>query len=404
MYALYVQHLERSAATQTAVSITQSSAPDVIETDTSTVTPAAQVPETDNTDRRPLDSVTEAGPAAEPIPFPRPRWGKGQRIRVRYFDPEERAFKHGWNVLISTLYNDNPNEVRCAYLPSKRKSKKTNLGYVQFCNVLRKQGNEFHLTDEIVVVKVSYWNRMARAEDPQKEVAAMQLIGNDLTNVLGMIDAMDIPKRSLNLVLPFCRDGDFFNAFKDEKCSEERARTLFGQVIQGLQQLHSVGVCHRDLSLENVMLDGNNCIVIDLGMSLRIPYSCRGAPLDVTDITEGSARRLITPQAPCGKPGYISPEIYRNRDPFDGEAIDVWSAGIIFYTMITGFGSYEWPDFTSDRLFVQMAQNLSALLRSWNSPVSDLAIDLMKGMLQVDPRLRLTTDEVLNHPWFGNNE
>mmetsp|Transcript_19041 Transcript_19041/g.26383 ORF Transcript_19041/g.26383 Transcript_19041/m.26383 type:complete len:141 (+) Transcript_19041:3-425(+) len=140
-------------------------------------------------------------------------------------------------------------------------------------------------------------------------------------------------------------------------------------------------------------------------MSLRMPYSSRQKSEndDVTDISNGVARRLIKPQNACGKPGYISPEIYQSRNPFDGEAIDVWSAGIVLYGMITGFGSYEWPK-TDDVIFERMAYQMSPLLRSWNSDVSDQAIDLMVGMLQVDPRLRLSTNEVLNHPWFRNSQ
>lgn len=91
------------------------------------------------------------------------------------------------------------------------------------------------------------------------------------------------------------------------------------------------GVCHRDLSLENVLVDGDRCMIIDMGMCLRVPYNDHNKPSAVADVTRGTVRRLMKPQGVCGKHNYMSPEIFANTDSFDGFAIDLWAAGVILY-------------------------------------------------------------------------
>merc|ERR1712226_1688672 len=102
------------------------------------------------------------------------------------------------------------------------------------------------------------------------------------------------------------------------------------------------GICHRDLSPENVMMDHNRCLVIDFGMCLRVPYVDPQSG-QVTDISRGTRRRLLTPQGACGKLPYMSPEIYKNRHAFDGELADVWTAGTILFCMLSGNRSYQRP-------------------------------------------------------------
>ena len=110
-------------------------------------------------------------------------------------------------------------------------------------------------------------------------------------------------------------------------------RFFFG--AQGLLSLQQKGVCHRDLSLENLVVDEyNNCQIIDFGMSLRVPYSSNDGSR--CDVSHGTLRRLIRPQGTCGKILYISPEVFRNVDPFDGFAIDLWAAGVILFIMLVG--------------------------------------------------------------------
>lgn len=203
----------------------------------------------------------------------------------------------------------------------------------------------WEITNEHVAIKQVEWRRVHAMrgrllEDPIKEIAAMQLIGNNHPNVLGSVEVLQ-DHEHLYSVMPFCRGGDLFGVVLDvaEKrqaneaaegaggMSEPVARYWFRQLLFGLHYLQSKGICHRDLSLENILVDVNHCLIIDMGMCLRVPYHYPGDPEGrAADVEHGTDRRLIVPMGTCGKKNYMSPEVYANVDNFDGFAVDLWSA------------------------------------------------------------------------------
>ena len=203
----------------------------------------------------------------------------------------------------------------------------------------------WEITNELVAIKQVEWKKVHAMrgrllEDPIKEIAAMQLIGNNHPNVLGSMEVLQ-DNDHLYSVMPFCRGGDLFGVVLELSerrqanesvegaggMSEPVARYWFRQILLGLHYLQSKGVCHRDLSLENILVDVNNCLVIDMGMCLRVPYHCPSDPNGkAADVEHGTHRRLIIPMGTCGKRNYMSPEIYENKDNFDGFAVDLWSA------------------------------------------------------------------------------
>lgn len=390
-----------------------------------------------SSDHRPFDIVTSHGPPADPIQFPDPVIKRGRRHEVVCYIPTSN--KH--EVLNNVLFRDYTREydksskegkspIQAYYPIPYKKPIKTIMGHVEICLLLRQslgsssededdgsydEDDEdvvFELTDTYVAVKVNYYDRMQslknkHAEDPMKEIAAMQLIGSDHPNVLGCMEVL-FDGKNVNVVMPYCDKGDLFELLQGSQnsetpgMSEAQARFWFRQVVDGVKHLHSVGVCHRDLSPENVMIDKNNrAMIIDMGMCLRVPYTDGKNPQNVTDVQHGSQRRLFKPQGACGKLPYMSPEIYRNRDAFDGSSSDVWTAGTILFCMVTGNRSYQRPH-KSDAQFYWMTQGLDQLLNDWQVDLSEEGKHLLKNMLQVDPRLRLSLDEVLNHPWFAH--
>lgn len=388
---------------------------------------------------RPLDDVRDAGPAADPLVFPRPIFERGRRDDVLYYNEATQGF----DVAKDALFRDYSRErgggdeglhnVERAYwrVPYKEPIS-TIMGHVEICMVLTRcprvadsdgEDNDddcdasddedivFQITNEHVAVKVNYCDRMERlkhshAEDPLKEVAAMQLVGNDHPNVLGCTEVL-FDGQCLNVVLPYCGNGDLFQILADHKrinpldpgLPEAKARYWFRQILEGMRHLQSLGICHRDLSPENVMLDDRGCLIIDMGMCLRIPYSSPDGMGAVTDASQGTIRRLIRPQGACGKLPYMAPEIYASTDAFDGFAVDVWTAGTILFCMLTGNSSYKRAHPT-DPQFYWMTMDLSALMEQWGVRLSPDALHLVQNMLLVDPRDRMTLDEVLNHPWM----
>jgi serine/threonine protein kinase len=137
-----------------------------------------------------------------------------------------------------------------------------------------------------------------------------------------------------------------------------------------------------------------------MGMALRVPYTDPNNPSAVTDISRGTTRRLMVPQGACGKLPYMSPEVYKSRSPFDGGAVDLWTAGAILFCMVTGNRSYQRPHDT-DPQYYWMTHGMKRLIQDWGVELSKECLHLMENILQADPRVRLTLDEIWQHPWMA---
>lgn len=384
-----------------------------------------------------FQEVESSGPATPPIPFDPPSYFHATRAaEVLVYD--ENTSEHF--VAKNVLFRNNDSDVggsgasregmKHAYwrIPNKAPIE-TRMGHLEISIVLKlcpksddtdtedehddsdeEEDIVFLLTNEYVAVKVNYCQRMERmlhlnAENPLNEIAAQKIVGNDNPHVLGVKEVL-YDGENLNVVMPYCGGGDIFDTVdeylkahpREFGLPEAQARFWFRQLTQGMLHIQRSGICHRDLSPENVIVTGDRCLVIDLGMSLRVPFNPR-AEKDgaATDITRGTTRRLITPQGQCGKRRYMSPEIWRNKDDFDGFSIDVWTGGMILFFMLTG-QTYLQP---FDQIFRCVTTDLPALLRHWGMNLSGNVVDLLQGMLAVDPRNRLTLGQVIAHPWVA---
>jgi serine/threonine protein kinase len=195
------------------------------------------------------------------------------------------------------------------------------------------------------------------------------------------------------------------------------------------------------MSLENLLVHQDGALIIDMGMCLMVPFEENAAtilaasfnqmnmngggqvnipgnlqqpkplqPLNGTqqqeqpNLVSGRQRRrfLIRPQGTCGKWIYMSPEIYQNKEPFDGFAVDMWAAGVILFLMLTGFPPWERACQTDERFHYMTAGYLVQMLTEWEIGLSSDAMDLLQRMLFIDPKDRLSLDQVRAHPWMVN--
>jgi serine/threonine protein kinase len=164
--------------------------------------------------------------------------------------------------------------------------------------------------------------------------------------------------------------------------------------------LQQKGICHRDLSLENILLeDDNNLVLIDFGLALRVPYKDNSNVGGVADVSEGTNRLLMKAQGQSGTLKYLAPEIIERED-FDGFAADLWSAGVLLFVFLVGLAPFQLPSCADFRYAHINKGNLKELMAAnLQEPVSDEACDLLQNMLWRDPRKRLTLAQVLQHPW-----
>jgi serine/threonine protein kinase len=187
--------------------------------------------------------------------------------------------------------------------------------------------------------------------------------------------------------------------------------------LQGIENLQRAGICHRDLSLENLLVHKSGCLIIDMGMCLRIKLGNDDVSMSFQTLNLGSnnesgetntylrdgrksPRHWITPQGTCGKWIYMSPEVYNNQIDFDGFAVDMWAVGVILFLMLTGFPPWERACVTDDRFKFMTAGYLVQMLTEWKIGISADGMDLLQRMLFLDPSDRLCLDQVRAHPWM----
>lgn len=278
---------------------------------------------------------------------------------------------------------------------------------------------EWEVTSEFCAIKEMDWSRIRQGrgqltEDPIKEVKALQYlkINSDSgaqrpQHVLVPLDLLG-DSRYMYLIQPFCDGGELFNLLESSEgnqFSEQEARFWMKQILLGLDELQRLGICHRDLSLENIMIHNQRSLVIDFGMCICVPFDD-----DVDNEQQqqqqqqGSRRRrrrlLVAPQGTCGKWHYMAPEIVANQDPFDGFAIDLWAAGVILFIMLLGYPPWERAQDTDERFRYMSRGYMTQLLTQWNCGLSPEAMDLLQKMLYKDPQHRLSLRQVCSHPWF----
>mmetsp|Transcript_21247 Transcript_21247/g.24235 ORF Transcript_21247/g.24235 Transcript_21247/m.24235 type:complete len:402 (-) Transcript_21247:411-1616(-) len=376
-----------------------------------------------------FDQVVSNGEACRPLDFPPPVVARAVRVNALVVHPASGSRQ----VCSGVIHREDLQGV--AYWPQRRLQDAI-YGSVWACLVLthhygpaaddaaQAAGVEpnspnapvvWEITSKHVAIKMVEWARVNHMrgrllEDPVKEVAAMQLLGETRSQYVLSSEEVLQDGDFLYSVMPYCKGGDLFGVvvqYAEESggeggMPEPVARYWFRQILYGLHHMQALGVCHRDLSLENVLVDEDNCLVIDMGMCLRVPYDTGASDGNIVDVTTGTRRHLIKPQGVCGKHNYMSPEIFKNTDNFDGFAIDLWAAGVILYIMLTGFPPYDQASLTDQRFELIVTGRLIEQLNNWDLRPSQEAGDLLQNMLRLHPRDRLTLAEVLGHPWIAN--
>merc|ERR1712137_39407 len=159
---------------------------------------------------------------------------------------------------------------------------------------------------------------------------------------------------------------------------EDMALRIFQQIIEGLDYCHKHFVCHRDLKPENILLDAeNNIKIADFGMS-------------------GIRSEDSLFETSCGSPHYASPEVVQGI-PYDGEKADIWSCGVILYALVSG----KLP-FDNENIRVLLGKVKSGIYTMPAFLPNEIQ-DLISKMLVVDPKKRITIENIRNHPWYKSN-
>jgi serine/threonine protein kinase len=163
--------------------------------------------------------------------------------------------------------------------------------------------------------------------------------------------------------------------------TEAEAARIFAQLVEGVDYLHQNGIIHRDLKLENILLDKNrNIKIIDFGFA---------------NVIQGISDGLL--MTSCGSPCYAAPELVM-KDEYVGELADIWSCGIILYAMLCGTLPFEDdPDNEGGENMVLLYKYIMNTRLTFPHPLSSAARHLVQRILNTDPSKRARFDEIKQH-------
>uniref|UniRef100_V5EXJ8 non-specific serine/threonine protein kinase n=1 Tax=Kalmanozyma brasiliensis (strain GHG001) TaxID=1365824 RepID=V5EXJ8_KALBG len=178
------------------------------------------------------------------------------------------------------------------------------------------------------------------------------------------------------MVSELCAGGELYDYLvENEVLAEPEARRIFGQLCLAVAYVHSKGIVHRDLKLENILLDERcNVKLGDFGFT-----------------REFEAKRLM--DTFCGTTGYAAPEMLSGQK-YTGAEVDVWSLGVILYALLCGALPFDDDD--------ESVMKDKILRGDFEIPesLSEEAHNLVTSILQQDPTKRPSIHSILTHPWF----
>ena len=232
------------------------------------------------------------------------------------------------------------------------------------------------------IVAIKSFNK-SKLETPSKardkiyhEVSLMRNLKHNL--IIRIYETIETSQYIL-IIMEHISGGDLLSFVKKRtKLSEKTAKYIFRQLITALKHIHSHNIVHRDIKLDNILIDLNNNIKLcDFGVSKQI-------------------HKGMLLKDKCGTPAYIAPEILSSNDDngYEGPPVDMWSSGVVLYAMLSGTVPFK-P--------ANLHELNKIMMKGEYPPIQDIskeATHLISGLLELDPKKRFTIDKVMNHPWL----
>ncbi|KAM7251041.1 hypothetical protein ACFE04_022924 [Oxalis oulophora] len=217
-------------------------------------------------------------------------------------------------------------------------------------------------------------------EDMKREIQIMQHLSGQ-SNIVEFKGTFE-DKQSVHLIMELCAGGELFDRIIAKgHYSERAAAAMCRAVVNVVHMCHFMGVMHRDLKPENFLLSSKDESAMlkatDFGLSVFIE--------------EGKVYRDMV-----GSAYYVAPEVLRRSY---GKEIDIWSAGVILYILLSGVPPF-WAENEKGIFDAVLEGHIDFETEPWPS-ISNSAKDLVRKMLTQDPKKRITSVQVLEHPWLG---
>jgi BR serine/threonine kinase len=182
-------------------------------------------------------------------------------------------------------------------------------------------------------------------------------------------------KRHLYIVLEFAPNGELYDfVTKGKRMRFAESMRIFRELIYGVEYLHQHGICHRDLKLENLLLDaGRHIKITDFGFARWMKHQ----------VTETQ----------CGSPEYVAPEVVQGLK-YDGTAADIWSCGVILFALLAKRLPFH------DPAMRVILRNVTSGEYTMPDILPDVLKDLITKILVVKPKDRISMADIKVHPGF----
>lgn len=206
---------------------------------------------------------------------------------------------------------------------------------------------------------------------PPREVEIMSSLKHP--NIFRFFHAISTDT-AVYLISELVSGGELFDyASQREHLPESECRVIVRQILSAVAYMHSKGICHRDLKLENILIDAFGVIkIIDFGLG---NFFTSGAKLSTF----------------CGSPDYAPPELWRSQ-PYYGPAVDVWAVGVILYILVTGYVPFS------------QSSHVLEIHYFWpkEAVISENLRHFISGILQPESS-RATVEQLCNHSWITDD-
>lgn len=278
-----------------------------------------------------------------------------------------------------------------------------------------------HGANAQVAVKIIRKDKLqdnARMQKVFREVNILK--GLEHPNIVRLHEMVET-ERTIGIVLEYAPCGELFNFILNQRyLKDNHAKKLFAQLVSAVGYLHKKGIIHRDLKLENLLLDRNqNIIVTDFGFANKFdPTDELGEQIEARlhdrnfvdnnrlgALNKEGYRRGDLMATSCGSPCYAAPELVISDGLYTGRKVDVWSIGVILYAMLAGYLPYDDDPRNPDGDNINLLYSyISETELKFPDYVSPHARDLLKRILRPDPRKRADLFEVARHSWLSGFE
>uniref|UniRef100_A0A8C5NDW3 non-specific serine/threonine protein kinase n=1 Tax=Gouania willdenowi TaxID=441366 RepID=A0A8C5NDW3_GOUWI len=207
-----------------------------------------------------------------------------------------------------------------------------------------------------------------------REVRIMKILNHP--NIVKLFEVIET-ERTLYLVMEYASGGEVFDYLVAHgRMKEKEARAKFRQIVSAVQYCHQKHIVHRDLKAENLLLDADmNIKIADFGFSNEFTL---GNKLDTF----------------CGSPPYAAPELFQGKK-YDGPEVDVWSLGVILYTLVSGSLPFDGQNLKELREHVLRGKYRIPFYMSTDCE------NLIKRFLVLNPAKRGTLEQIMKDRWIN---